>query len=166
MQAPISPLFQRFQRATAISALAIAVLGLHPAHADSSLPPLQQSGPVQYLSGGIGEAESSAIQTSSKQWPLTLEFAIKTPHGAEYAADVAVQIKDKQGHTALDTQAQGYFLLVKLPPGSYNVDAILGGKTLHQHVVLQPGQHAKAVMVWPAEAPQTAPPSPGTRLTS
>ena len=155
MKSPVSTRiqasFKRFQRATAVAALAVAVLGVHPAHADSSLPAIQHSGTVQYLSGGIGDAESSAIQNAAKQWPLTLEFAIKTPHGAEYAADVDVQIKDAHGRTALDTQAQGPFLLAKLPPGSYNVDATLAGKTLHQHVVLQSGQPAKAVMVWPAE---------------
>jgi hypothetical protein len=152
MSTPVSPLFQRLQHAGAVTVLAIAAFGAHAAHADSRLPPIQHSGPVQYLSGGIGDGESSAIQNASKQWPLTLEFAIKTSHGAEYAADVGVQIKDNHGQVTLDTQAQGPFLLAKLPPGAYNVDATLGGKTLHEHVLVRPGQHAKAVMVWPAGA--------------
>lgn len=143
-------------RHTALAAgLTALALGVTHLHAETVLPPVHHSGPVQYLSGGIGDGEASAIQAASKQWPLTLEFAIKTAHGAEYAANVAVQVRDTHGQTALDTRAQGPFLLAKLAPGAYNVEATLDGKTMHQQVVVKTGQPAKAVMVWPAGTDKT-----------
>lgn len=146
---------QRLRRTALAAGLTALALGVSHLHAETVLPPVHHSGAVQYLSGGIGDGEASAIQSASKQWPLTLEFAIKTRHGAEYAADVAVKVRDTHGQTALDTHAQGPFLLAKLAPGAYNVDATLDGKTLHQQVVVKTGQPAKAVMVWPAGTDNT-----------
>jgi hypothetical protein len=146
---------QRLRRTALAAGLTALALGVNNLHAETVLPPVHHSGAVQYLSGGIGDGEASAIQSASKQWPLTLEFAIKTRHGAEYAADVAVKVRDTHGQTALDTHAQGPFLLAKLAPGAYNVDATLDGKTLHQQVVVKTGLPAKAVMVWPAGTDNT-----------
>lgn len=136
---------------TAVAALASALaLGASLAHAASELPPTRYSGPVAYMSGGVGEAEASAIKAASKNWPLTLEFAIKTSRGAEYAANVNVKLTDAKGRTTLDTQSEGPFLLAQLAPGAYRIEATLDGKTLHEQVVVKPGQPAKAVLVWPA----------------
>ncbi|MEO5797366.1 MAG: hypothetical protein ABIP34_21280 [Rhodoferax sp.] len=146
---------QRLRRTALAVGLTALALGVTHLHAETALPPVHHSGSVQYLSGGVGDGEASAIQGASKQWPLTLEFAIKTAHGAEYAADVAVQVLNAHGQTALDTRAQGPFLLAKLAPGAYTVEATLGGKTLHQQVVVKAGQPAKAVMVWPAGTDKT-----------
>ena len=38
------------------------------AQTDSALPPVQKSGAVEYLSGGIGLDESTAIKSASRQW--------------------------------------------------------------------------------------------------
>ncbi|WP_394789361.1 hypothetical protein [Rhodoferax sp.] len=142
--------FRITHRIMCAAALASLALAIGQAHADGALPPVQHSGPVAYLSGGVGSAESSAIQDASKHWPLTLEFAIKTPQGAEYAADVDVQLTDAKGQTALATRSQGPFLLAQLAPGAYRVDATLAGKTLHQQLSIIAGQPAKAVLLWPA----------------
>ena len=140
-----------------VAALASALaLGASLAYAAPELPSTQYSGPVAYLSGGVGEAEASAIKAASKNWPLTLEFAIKTAGGAEYAANVNVKLTDAQGRTTLDTRSEGPFLLAQLAPGSYRVEATLDGKTLHEQVVVKPGQPTKAVLVWPAGTDQSA----------
>ena len=102
------------------------------------------------LRGGIGVDESTAIQNASKQWPLTLEFAIKDKQRSEFAADVAVKVHDATGHAVLDTTAGGPFLLARLPPGHYAVDATLAGKTEHAKVTVASGHPARALLLWPA----------------
>ncbi len=116
----------------------------------ASLPPVHHSGTVEYLSGGIGQDESSAIEHASKKWPLTLEFAVKDKQHAEFTANVKVVVHDAKQHEALQAQADGPFLLAKLKPGKYEVDATLDGKTLHEKVDVKHGHPAKLVFVWPS----------------
>lgn len=122
------------------------------AQTPATLPPIQQSGAVQYLSGGIGLDESGAIEQASRQWPLTLEFAVKDQQRADFAAGVKVLVRDASGHTALQATSDGPFLLARLQPGRYSVAATLDGKTLHENVLVKKGQPSRAVFVWPAEA--------------
>ena len=134
---------------TAATFLALA-LGAAVAHASARLPPVQTSGSVEYLSGGIGQSESSAIERASAHWPLTLEFAIHARPRDEFAADVKVRVRDAQGHTALEATSDGPFLLARLGPGHYAVEATLAGRTLHEKVSVEAGHPAKAVFVFPA----------------
>lgn len=120
------------------------------AQAATALPPVQQAGGVEYLSGGIGKDESMAIENATRQGPLTLEFAVKDRQHADFVADAHVVVRDAKGRTALQTTTDGPFLLAKLTPGSYAVDATLDGRTLHEEVLVKRGAPAKAVPVWPA----------------
>ena len=120
------------------------------AQAATALPPVHKSGDVEYLSGGIGREESAAIERASKEWPLTLEFAVKEKHRDEFAADVKTVVRDAKGHAVLQTDSDGPFLLARLEPGQYAIDATLAGKTLHEKVAVKRGQPAKAVFLWPA----------------
>lgn len=119
-------------------------------YALAALPPIHRSGQIEYLSGGIGKDESAAIESASRRWPLTLEFAVKDKQRADFAADVSVVVRDENGHSALEALAGGPFLLARLAPGRYAVDATLAGKTLHERVVVQTGHPAKSVFLWPA----------------
>lgn len=123
--------------------------------AATALPPVHKSGHVEYLSGGVGKDEATAIETASKQWPLTLEFAVKDNKRADFAANVSVVVRDAKGHTVLQTTSDGPFLLAKLAQGHYAVDATLAGKTLHEKVRIKHGQPAKAVFEWPAGTDQS-----------
>lgn len=120
------------------------------AQPSQTLPPVHKNGAVEYLSGGIGQDESAAMEMASRQWPLTLEFASRDKGHADFAADVQVLVRDDKGRAALNTTSDGPFLLAKLAPGRYTVEATLVGKTLHQNILLKAGQPAKAVFVWPA----------------
>lgn len=132
----------------ALAASGLLLLGA--ARADAPLPPVQHYGAVPYLSGGIGETEASAMAAAGKDWPLTLEFAVRDGAHADYAANVAVRIRDTRGHEVLQADADGPFLLARLHPGAYVVDATLGGRTLHQRLLLKPESSRKVVLVWPA----------------
>ena len=131
-------------------ALAVLAMGATAAQAASLLPPVQKSGTVEYLSGGIGRDEARAIEGEARHWPLKLEFAVKDKKRADFAADVKVLVRDAKGHTALDLTAAAPFLLAKLAPGHYSIEASLAGKTLHERAIVKPGHPAKALFLWPA----------------
>jgi len=122
--------------------------GLTVASADE-LPAMQRQGGIEYLSGGIGLEESTAIEAESRKWPLTLLFSARRWQRAVYTADAKVSLRDGQGRLLLQVQADGPFLLLRLPPGTYTADATLDGKPLQQRVVLKKGEAARVVFVWP-----------------
>jgi hypothetical protein len=138
-----------YHRAALAATLGTLLVGAAPSRA-ASLPPVQMSGDVEYLSGGIGKDESTAIEAEGRQWPLTLEFALRENQHDVFTADVKVLVRDAKGRTALETESEGPFLLARLAPGPYLVEATLADKTLRQRVVVKQGQSAKAVFVWPA----------------
>lgn len=117
---------------------------------DTSLPATQTQGEVAFLSGGIGEDESVAIKKEATSWPLTLELAQAGTPRAEYISDVPVTISDESGKIVLDTVAEGPFLLVKLPPGKYSLDATYQSIKLYRQLNIQKGQHEKLTLIWPA----------------
>ena len=141
-------------RATAMLAAGLLLAGAAQVQAqtqaDSALPPVQKSGAVQYLSGGIGLDESTAIKSASRHWPLSLVFSVQAAGKAEFASDVKLEIRDAKGVLVLDATASGPFLLARLAPGSYSLRATLAGKTLERKVQVKAGSSARVELVWPA----------------
>ena len=133
--------------AGALGAMLVTTAFAQPA----SLPPIHRSGQVQYLTGGVGSDQSSAIEQASRHWPLTLEFAVGNKTHADFAAGVKTVVRNTEGNTVLQVDSTGPFVLAKLPPGRYSVDASLGPgtRTLHRTIVIKRDQPAKAVFLWP-----------------
>ena len=132
------------------AALGAMVASTGIALAAAPLPPVHHAGAVAYLSGGIGQGEAQAIEGSERNWPLTLEFAQRDHHHGDFVANVAVVVRDAHGRTSLHATSDGPFLLARLAPGHYAVDATLDGKTLHEKVAVRSGAPTKAIFVWPA----------------
>jgi len=145
------------RKAAPAAVLAALLAGGALAQAGAPLPPVHNSGPVEYLSGGIGADESAAIQSASRQWPLALEFAIKDRQRADFAADVKVRIRDARGDEVLQATSEGPFLLARLAPGSYAVEATLAGQTLSRKVNVKAGQSSREMFLWGADADKTRP---------
>jgi hypothetical protein len=150
-----------FRKSAAIAltaAIGLAWIGTARAQADmGALPPVQQNGSVDYLTGGIGQDESTTIDMESKRWPLTLVFGTTGGRAkADYLADVQVSVRDQRGNTALDVKSDGPYLLARLSPGTYDVQAEFAGKTLHRKVVVRAGHPVRTVMLWPASAEYAA----------
>ncbi|MCM2567950.1 carboxypeptidase-like regulatory domain-containing protein [Janthinobacterium kumbetense] len=143
--------------AAAVLAAGLLLGSAAQAQADNALPPVQKSGAVEYLSGGIGLDESTAIKSASRHWPLSLVFSVQAAGKAEFASDVKLQISDAKGMSVLETSASGPFLLAKLPPGNYSLRATLAGKTLERKVQVKAGSSARVELVWPAGTNQGRP---------
>lgn len=125
-------------------ALTLSLAGA--AFAQDGLPPLQTSGGVSYITGGVGLDESAAIKAAEKDFNLSLLFA-QNKRG-EYLADVQVSIVDKAGKTVLKVVSDGPMLLVRLPAGAYKVSANHEGKTLVKAVQVEAKGVARAAFVW------------------
>jgi hypothetical protein len=138
---------QNMRVAATLAALGFSLFGIGLAQA-APLPPMHKIDGIETMTGGIGEGQSSAMETEGKHWPLTLEFATKDHAKSDFAADVKVMVRDAKGHTVLQTTSSGPFLLARLDPGNYTVEATFGGKTLQQKVEVgkAPTRH---LFLWP-----------------
>jgi hypothetical protein len=145
----------RSLRAASAAILGVLALGAGLARA-ADLPPVHDDGNVKYLTGGIGQDESSAMKSIEKQWPLSMEFAENHGGHADYVAGVDVVVRDASGHTALQATTDGPFMMAQLPPGRYTIEASLGGNTKRESVTIKRGAPAHATFVWPAGADNPA----------
>jgi hypothetical protein len=139
-------------RTSAIAA-AIAVSGSMltlPAGAAPSFSPLPTyaQGEVTYLSGGVGESETSAIRRDAKNYPLELEFVMKATPRNEYLSGVKVDIRDAHRKLVLETTSDGPFMLADMPAGKYTVSAENQGKTEIRHVQIAAGEHQRVIFEW------------------
>ena len=114
-------------------------------------PPIYMAHGVEYMSGGIGSDEAQLMETVSPRWPATFEFAIKDHKGADFAANVHVTVRDSSGAALLDNVVSGGpFMVARLDPGNYEVEARIGSQVLKQELHVLQGAPTKATFVWPA----------------
>jgi hypothetical protein len=111
----------------------------------TGMPQVQQQGDVSYVSGGVGQDESKALQRAEHHWPLALRF---TGPGGEFLADVRVQIADTHGANLLDATSRGPYMLVKLPPGHYTVHVSHAGVDKTSAVTVGASGGARAAFNW------------------
>ncbi len=104
---------------------------------------------VQYITGGIGNAEQNELKASEKEYNLHMTFsAIKDQ---AFLSDVAVQIVDKDQKKVFDVSNTGPYLNVKLPDGKYELTATYKGEARKHSFTLSKGSSEKAVLRWPTE---------------
>jgi hypothetical protein len=111
----------------------------------TGMPQIQQQGDVSFVSGGVGQDESKALQRAEHHWPLALRF---TGRGGEFLADVRVQIANGHGDNLLEATSRGPYMLVKLPPGHYTVHASHAGVEKTSAVTVGEGGSAHASFNW------------------
>ena len=143
-----------FRRAAAAAILGAALCGTAGvAQAQAALPAVQKVGDIEMLTGGIGKDESTAFEAESRNWPLALEFAIGSGgQRAQFASDVQVTLRDAAGRSVVQTTTAGPFLLLRVPPGNYAVEAVLQGVTQRRRATVRQGASTKAMLSWPAAA--------------
>ncbi|RYF68140.1 MAG: hypothetical protein EOO29_35690, partial [Comamonadaceae bacterium] len=84
------------------------------------------------------------------RWAATFEFATRDRKGADFAANVRVTVRDSGGTAVLDkVMSTGPFMVARLEPGDYEVEAQLAGQTLKQSLHVVAGGAAKATFLFP-----------------
>lgn len=127
-----------------------ALLGAMAAHAVFN-PPIQMTNGIEYMSGGVGSEEAELMQSVEPRWPASFEFAVKDGKKQVFAVSVVVTIRELDGRPLLSqVTAGGPFMVARLEPGRYEVEATLAGQTLKQQVEVLAGQSIHTVFVWPA----------------
>jgi hypothetical protein len=105
--------------------------------------PIQKYENVSYYSGGVGVEERSQLP---QLYPLKVVF--KTDRGHMLSdADVTMSAR---GKTVFRGRADnGPWLFVDLPPGAYDIEAVLNGKTRSaKGVRLEAGKKRTVVLTW------------------
>jgi hypothetical protein len=117
---------------------------------NTSLPPVQTSGQVSYLSGGVGKDQQAAIKHVAASYPLEVEFLQTGKGPAEYMSGIPITIKDQAGKVVLETRSDGPLMLAKLPDGKYTITAQSAGKSEMRHITVAQGKHRTVVFRWAA----------------
>jgi hypothetical protein len=127
-------------------AMALAILAAAPALAAklADLPPVQTQNGITYMTGGVGQPESTDMRAAAGRYSLMMTFAQRN---GDFLDDIKVAITDRQGSQILDINS-GPILLVDLPRGSYKIRATFGGKTLVRTVDVR-GAHRQLAYAWP-----------------
>ncbi len=107
-------------------------------------------GDITYLSGGVGKAESVAMRSNAKNYPLEIVFIEKTGALEEYLSEVRLQIKDVNKNDLLDIPTEGPYFLANLPQGKYQISAEYNGEVKTQWVNVTKSKHTKLVFWWRA----------------
>jgi len=132
-------------------ATVIGTLGLtgRVALAMQELPPVQHSGTVAYINGGIGDDEAKAMEKAGADWPLTIVYARDTKPRNEFVANANTVVRNAKGDAVLKVDSAGPIVLAKLEPGTYKVEATLNGKPIDRTVHIKPDAPTQIEMLWP-----------------
>lgn len=109
----------------------------------------QEQNGITYLSGGIGEDESKAIQQTTG-YNLHMTFAVGTDN--KYIPDVDVVIQKAQGQTVLTLNDAGPLVYVQLPPGKYTVVATRNGEERRDTADVGSGAARNLVFHWNSDS--------------
>lgn len=153
----VSILSIRPPKAVLNMALATAVLlasGLY-AQSRAELPQTQIQGGTEYISGGFGQDESTALKQAMNQWPLALTFASQVDGKAAYAGEVQVVIRNASDATVLNVASDGPYFLARLDPGSYRIFATYDNQTQSREITIGPSGTTRVMFTWnrPASGP-------------
>ena len=108
---------------------------------------VRSAGAIRYVSGGVGGESLEQLAAMARDFNVKLVFALAS---GDYLSDVRVLIADAQGHTLLDTVADGPWLLVRLPAGKYRIAATLGSQQQQREVSVGATQSTTVDFRWAA----------------
>ena len=122
----------------------IAALNSSPVLADNFLPDVQQQGEIYYITGGIGDEETSAMQSERGDYNLQIMNADKQGHFSGYPHII---ITDMQ-HNELLNADSGPLFYTNLPSGRYIVEGSSMGQTKSQNIVISGAKTSHVRFVW------------------
>lgn len=85
---------------------------------------------VAYVCGGVGREETAQMRSQFGSYDLWVTTAAQ--RSGRWLADAQVRISDSHDRVVFDQRLDGPWLLVKLPPGSYRVEATSAAESGHE----------------------------------
>ncbi|MEJ0062722.1 MAG: hypothetical protein WDO70_05850 [Alphaproteobacteria bacterium] len=127
-------IFQIFLMAVAIAS---------PAWAQEPQPVVQ--GDIAYIDGGVSLEERDALGAVRKDYNLLI---LNTSKNGEFLAADHFMIRSGKGQELLNIADAGPWIYVKLPPGSYKIEASVGGEHQKKNVQISKGKTANLHLTW------------------
>jgi hypothetical protein len=94
-------------------------------------------GGASYVSGGVGTEQREALAARRGEFNLYITFA--RSGSGDLLADVALAITDLKGKPVMSAEHVGPLVYVKLPPGTYWVNATANGQQQSRNVTIGAG---------------------------
>ena len=114
----------------------------------AQVPEAQRSQGVSYITGGVGEEESTAILAEAKQWPLLLELSQLESGRGVWIFGSQIKIANAKGAMIFDAKADGPYMLVNLDAGDYVIQASYQGVEQKRAISIKAGQPQKISIFW------------------
>lgn len=114
----------------------------------AQIPQTQYSQGVSYITGGVGEEESSAILAEAKQWPLLLELSQLENGRGVWIFGSQIKILDAKNAVVFDAKADGPYMLINLTAGDYVIQASYQGVDQKRSISMKAGQSQKISIFW------------------
>lgn len=114
----------------------------------AQIPDTQYSQGISYISGGVGEGESQAILTESKQWPLLLELSQLENGRGVWIFGAKIKVLNTKNQVIFDAQADGPYMLINLTAGQYQIEASYQGSIQKKSVLIQGSGPQKLAIFW------------------
>jgi hypothetical protein len=105
---------------------------------------------VSYLNGGVGQEEAARMREISAEFPVGLTFTRHngTQNTDEFVADVNVRVRDSAGQTVVAAAGQGPIFLLRVPDGTYALEAELNGEVKTRRIDVVGGRHQEIAFSW------------------
>lgn len=133
---------------TMLAIVALAAFSSAPVWADDDVLEIQQQGDISYVSGGIGQDESDALQATQRNYNLHVMNADKSGH---FSGDTRIVISDSQHNPLLDATS-GPLFYANLPKGKYIVEGFAGNQSKKQVVTIAKGNPVRVHFTWLQDA--------------
>ena len=114
----------------------------------AQIPDTQRSLGISYITGGVGEEESTAILAEAKQWPLLLELSQLENGRGVWIFGSQIKIANAKGAVIFDAKADGPYMLVNLEAGDYVIQASYQGVEQKRAISIKAGQPQKISIFW------------------
>jgi hypothetical protein len=114
----------------------------------AQIPQAQYSLGVSYITGGVGEEESTAILAEAKQWPLLLELSQLENGRGVWIFGSQIKILNVKNTVIFDAKADGPYMLINLTAGDYVIQASYQGVDQKRSISIKAGQTQKISIFW------------------
>ncbi len=114
----------------------------------AQIPQTQYSQGISYITGGVGEEESTAILAEAKQWPLLLELSQLENGRGVWIFGSQIKILNAKNTVVVDAKADGPYMLINLTAGDYAIQASYQGVEQKRSISVKAGQSQKISIFW------------------